>query len=275
MLAEERRQRIVDLVGQARSLSVTELVERLGVSDMTIRRDLTCLHEAGLLRKVHGGAQSLARPAAAAAPSSSVLEPAFSEKESLHPETKRRLAELAVRSAAGAATVGLAAGSTVTAVATAFAESDARTERSVFITNSLRAEQALSAAATGTVLVTGGERTPSESLIGPIAEQALAGLHVDVLFLGCFAAHPTRGMLTPNLSEASFNRAFIRAADTVCAVFDSSKWDESTVAQFADWDEIDILVTDALSPALHRILSARVPRILTLEPTLTQETTHD
>ena len=59
--ARERRQAIADLLAEEGRMSVAELVARFGVTDVSIRRDLTILEDAGLLRRVHGGAVATAQ----------------------------------------------------------------------------------------------------------------------------------------------------------------------------------------------------------------------
>jgi DeoR/GlpR family transcriptional regulator of sugar metabolism len=271
MLADTRRATILRLVERSGSMTVADLMDRLQVSDMTVRRDLLQLHEAGLLKKVHGGARSLA----------SVVEPPYADKATQNTDIKLALADEAVKLAEGAGCIGLAGGTTTAAIAARLVEElPALAAPRTIVTNSLRAEQALTdphpnSGPAGRVLITGGERTPSDALIGPLAERSVENLHVDILFLGSFAADPARGLFTPNLTEASFNRAFMRSAATVCAVFDSSKWNLATVAQFAAWSDIDILITNTLPADVRERLDDSVGRLITLDNPAYGEEHHD
>ena len=75
MLARQRQSMIVDRVREDGAVRVADLVRELGVSDMTVRRDLELLHERGLLEKVHGGATAVIGTA--------LFEPGFALKASL------------------------------------------------------------------------------------------------------------------------------------------------------------------------------------------------
>ena len=74
------------------------------------------------------------------------------------------------------------------------------------------------------VLVTGGLRTPSDALVGPVAITALSSLHVDAVFLGVHGMEERAGFSTPNLLEAETNRAMIRSGRRLVVLADSSKW---------------------------------------------------
>jgi DeoR/GlpR family transcriptional regulator of sugar metabolism len=94
------------------------------------------------------------------------------------------------------------------------------------------------------VVLTGGVRTPSDALVGPVAVAALRSLHVDLLFLGAHGVDPTTGLTTPNLVESETNRALVASARHVCVLADSSKWGTIGLSTFADISEIDLFVTD-------------------------------
>jgi DeoR/GlpR family transcriptional regulator of sugar metabolism len=95
-------------------------------------------------------------------------------------------------------------------------------------------------------VLTGGVRTPSDALVGPIADIAIRSLHVDLLFLGCHGIDPVAGLTTPNLAEAETNRAFVQAARRVTVVADHTKWGIVGLSSFAGLDEVDTFITDAL-----------------------------
>lgn len=231
MLAELRKSHILREVDLRGTVKTSDLVEILGVSDMTVRRDLAELDRQGLLIKVHGGATSLR----------STIEPAYAEKKSLNAEAKSAIARAAVARLAPGGSVAFSAGTTCTAVA----ELATNVPNLTVVTNSLRVADAFFAAgSSSSVLLTGGTRTPSDALVGPLATRSLEDLHVDTLILGAHGAGLDTGLTTPNLSEARVNRALIAAARKVVAVFDHSKWGVTGLAGFAHWDEIDVVITD-------------------------------
>ena len=94
-----------------------------------------------------------------------------------------------------------------------------------------------------TVVLIGGVRTPSDALVGPVANLVLRSLHFDVAFLGCHGMAAV-GLTTPNLAEAETNRAFVRAARQLVVVADSTKWGTVGVMTFAELSDVAVLVTD-------------------------------
>jgi DeoR/GlpR family transcriptional regulator of sugar metabolism len=95
-----------------------------------------------------------------------------------------------------------------------------------------------------TLILTGGVRTPSDALVGPIAVAALERLHVDTLFIGVHGMSTRAGFSTPNLLEAEANRSFIRASSTTVVLADHTKWGLAGLSSFAGLDEADVLITD-------------------------------
>src|SRR5689334_22001990 len=87
MLARQRQTLIVDRVREDGAVRVADLVRELGVSDMTVRRDLELLHDRGLLEKVHGGATAVVGTA--------LFEPGFALKVSLQQGEKDAIAHVA------------------------------------------------------------------------------------------------------------------------------------------------------------------------------------
>ncbi|MDN5605464.1 MAG: DeoR/GlpR family DNA-binding transcription regulator [Kocuria sp.] len=247
MLAEQRKRRILHEVQQNGAAHVQDLSRLLDVSPMTVRRDLAELDEQGLLTRIHGGAES----------TTSTLEPAYSEKMSLNSEAKGAIARAAADMVGANQSIGFSAGTTCTRIAQ---EVTGRPEpsRLTVLTNSLPVADEFFRSQAGPeadrekasdphqVLLTGGERTPSDALVGPLADATLGYLHVDILFLGAHGAGDA-GLTTPNLAEARTNRALVRSARTVVAVFDHTKWGITGLAGFADWSEIDVVIT---SPGL-------------------------
>jgi DeoR/GlpR family transcriptional regulator of sugar metabolism len=103
-------------------------------------------------------------------------------------------------------------------------------------------------------VLTGGVRTPSDALVGPIADIAIRSLHVDLLFLGCHGIDPVAGLTTPNLAEAETNRAFVQAARRVTVVADHTKWGIVGLSSFAGLDEVDTFITDGRLHEQARVL---------------------
>ncbi len=252
MLARQRQELILDAVRTTGGARVSELVERLGVSDMTVRRDIEVLATRGLVTRVHGGAT---------AAGSSVEEPGFAAKAGLHTAAKQAIATAAAALIEPGASVALSAGTTTHAVASVLLD----IPRLTVVTNSLRVAEVLheSPRADLTVVLTGGERTPSDALVGPVAVAALRRLHVDWLLMGVHGMDAEAGFTTPNLVEAETNRALLTSARQVAVVADSSKWGVVGLSTIATLDEVDVVICDdGLDSDARKILDNSCGRLV-------------
>lgn len=235
MLARQRQEEIAELVRQHGSIRVGALTERFGVSHMTIRRDLESLARRGHLDKVHGGAVTPEH--------GSTAEPAFREKRSREVAAKEAIAAEAARLVAPGCAVALTAGTTTWTLARYLLDVPDIT----VVTNSVRAAHTLHThrRQKQTVVLTGGVRTPSDALVGPVTAAALASLHVDVLFMGVHGMDARKGFSTPNLEEAETDRAMCRSARRVVVLADHTKWDTTGLATIAPLETADLLITDS------------------------------
>ncbi|MFF2324403.1 MULTISPECIES: DeoR/GlpR family DNA-binding transcription regulator [unclassified Streptomyces] len=262
LLAEQRRALILDEVRRRGGVRVNELTRRLSVSDMTVRRDLDALARQGVIEKVHGGAVPVAE--------ASTHEPGFEAKSALELTAKEDIARTAAAMAAPGSAIALSGGTTTYALAQHLLDVPDLT----VVTNSVRVADvfhsaqrspAAGGARTGaaTVVLTGGVRTPSDSLVGPVADQAIASLHFDVLFLGVHGISVEAGLSTPNLAEAETNRRFIQSARRVVVVADHTKWGKVGLSSFASLERVDTFVTDAgLSAAAREEIAEHLPGLL-------------
>jgi len=243
LLARQRQQQILAAVSQHGGVRVAEMVDQLGVSEMTIRRDISSLVRRGLVARVHGGA---------VAPSRSAQEPAFALKAGQRREEKARIGRLAASRVEEGDAVALSAGTTTLAVAQALTQHPDLATLTV-ITNSLPAADVLHQASmqardagrpAPTIVLTGGERTPSDALVGPATVDYLRGVHVDWVFLGAHGFDPEIGLMTPNLQEAATNAALLAAGRSAVAVLDSTKWGVRGLRSFCGVEDLAALVTD-------------------------------
>lgn len=234
MLARQRQELIARAVEEHGGIRVSELVAELNVSDMTIRRDIETLARRGAVRKVHGGATRADR---------STDEPGFTAKSELNQAAKSEIAHTTARLISPGSSVAVSAGTTSYAVARELA----RIKHLTVVTNSPRVAELLHDPddQDRVVVLTGGVRTPSDALAGPVADQMLTTVHVDTLILGVHGIDVDAGLTTPNLLEAQTNRALIKAAQHVIVVADHSKWGIIGLSTIATLDKIDTLVTDA------------------------------
>lgn len=257
MLATQRRELILAEMERAGGVRVSELTELLGVSDMTVRRDLEQLEAHGWLRKVHGGAVLTA---------SSTEEPGFEVKSLLQQPAKRAIAARAATLVEPNTAIALSAGTTTWMLARGL--QGMATALSV-VTNSTTVADMLASGGQPSemnVVLTGGVRTPSAALVGPIADRAIASLHVDRLFLGVHGMDARAGYTTPNLAEAQTNQALIASARQVVIMADSTKWGTVGLADFGRLPVADVLITDdGISDEARLILENQVGELIVVQ----------
>ena len=249
MLARQRQAFILDRVREDGGVRVAELARELGVSGMTVRRDLEVLHERGLLEKVHGGATAISGLA--------LFEPGFAAKSSLQQGEKAAIAEAAAALVEPEMAIAISAGTTTFALANRLADIPGLT----VVTNSIRVADALNRPdrRDQTVILTGGVRTPSEALVGPFAVAQLRSIHVDLVFMGVHGMDAKAGFTCPNLQEADTDRALIDAGRRLVVMADHTKWGTIGIASIGRLDEADILVTDdGLDPEARGVLAEAV-----------------
>lgn len=234
MLAKQRHALILDEVRRAGGVRVSDLTHLLSVSEMTVRRDLEALARQGLLEKVHGGATRAGIGA--------TEEPGFDAKVGRETGEKEAIALRAMALVTPGSAIALSAGTTTHALARHLTDVAGLT----VVTNSMRTAQALGAGdrTDRTVVVTGGIRTPSDALVGPVALATIRSLHLDVVFMGVHGMGEQTGFTTPNLMESEVNRALIAAARTCVVLADHTKWATVGLSSFARLDEADVLITD-------------------------------
>ncbi|MEV6106347.1 DeoR/GlpR family DNA-binding transcription regulator [Streptomyces sp. NPDC051940] len=254
LLAEQRRAMILDEVRRRGGVRVNELTRKLKVSDMTVRRDLDSLARQGMIEKVHGGAVPVVEP--------STHEPGFEAKSGMETSAKEEIARAAARLVPPGSAIALSGGTTTFALARRLLEVPGLT----VVTNSVRVADVWYGSAPdsdSTVVLTGGVRTPSDSLVGPVADQAIRTLHFDLLFIGVHGISAQAGLSTPNLAEAETNRHLVRAARQVVVVADHTKWGTVGLSSFAPLDAVDVLVTDAgLDPEDRAEIAELLPRLV-------------
>lgn len=234
MYAEERQQAIATLVTQRGRRSVSDLADEHEVTTETVRRDLSVLERAGIIRRVHGGAVP--------AESLTVLEAAVSDRDRANIEQKDKIAKAAIALLPQAeGSVLLDAGTTTARLATHLP----RDHRLTVMTNAVPIAARLAGYASIDLhLLPGRVRRTTHAAVGDDTVAALNLLRSDVAFLGTNGLSVTHGFSTPDHSEAAAKRAMVRSAQRVVVLADSSKIGRETTVRFADLEDIDVLVTD-------------------------------
>ena len=255
-LARQRQTLILERVREQGVVRITDLVHALGVSDMTIRRDLELLQERGLLEKVHGGA--------AAIEGSALFEPGFTVKSSLMRAEKTLIAGTAASLVAPGTAIGISAGTTTFALARRLIDVPGLT----VLTNSVPVADVLyrDGRPDQTVILSGGVRTPSDALVGPFSVDVIRSLHVDTVFMGTHGMNPKSGFTTPNILESETNRALIEAGRRLVILADSTKWGIVGISSVGRLDEAEMIITDSgLDPAACQQLASSVHRVVIVD----------
>lgn len=236
-MSSERRDEIHFLLQEHGNLTVMELAQRFKVSEMTIRRDLKNLAASGLIQREHG--RAIYPPVS---PMDALLRNNLGEAE----REKARIGHLAATLICEGESIILDAGTTTLAVAQAL------NTKCTVITNSLPIASVLANLANReeiTLLMTGGEvRRNTYALVGPITRSAFTGFNADKLFLGATGVNLERGLSTANMLESEVKQAMLKVAKEVILVAHSAKIGQVCFHTFADWDSVQILVTDSGLP---------------------------
>lgn len=257
MLARQRHAYILDRVRADGGVRVADLVRELGVSDMTVRRDLELLHEQGLLEKVHGGATAVEQ--------SALFEPGFSAKSELQRDAKEAIADAAAALVHPGHAIALSAGTTTYAVARRLLEVPQLT----VVTNSVPVADVLyhGGRPDQTVILTGGVRTPSDALVGPFAVAALRTVNVDLVIMGVHGMDPHAGFTTPNMLEAETDRAMVEAGRRLIVVADHTKWGVIGISSIARLSQADMLITDSeITPEARSLLATQLRDLQVVSP---------
>ena len=252
-LARQRHERIVSQVRRSGAVRVADLARLLDVSEMTVRRDLDALHDAGLIVKVHGGATVRYEH--------STDEPGFEAKLTRNISEKRAIATSAALLVRPRSAIGITAGTTTVQ----FASELVTVPNLTVVTNSIRVADVFHSddRPDRTVVLIGGERTPSDALVGPVAVAALSTFHLDAVFMGVHGMHEDAGFTTPNLRESETNRAFVTAASELVVLADHTKWGVAGLTTMAALHDAAVVVTDdLLGDHARAVLEEQVDRVI-------------
>ena len=229
--APQRRRVIMERLRESGFVSVTSLTQDLGVSDMTVRRDLRKLEQQGSVRVVHGGVSALHGP---------MHDPAFVSRSRRGAAAKKAIAETALGLVADTDTIAIDAGTTTYALAQALPHSFGGT----VVTHSVPVIQLLLNRGRGTVVGLGGELLhESQAFTGQMTVDAAHGLRVSTLFLGA-AAVDERGVYVATDRERPTKLALIDVADQVVLLADHTKFAMTAPVLLCPHDRITTLVTD-------------------------------
>lgn len=238
--AAVRQARILSTFEREGYISIGDLAEELGVSGMTIRRDIGLLEERGVALRTHGGAVRLDLLERAAA---EVPEPAFEARMRERFDEKSLIADMAAAMIRPGEAIGLDVGTSTLELARRLAErKDLR-----LITNSLRAATLLAEGGSAVYLPGGRVRMPEMSVIGPQAVEGIGKYYMDRAFIGV-SGLDTAGFSDYSPEDSEVKHALMACARQVVVLCDSSKFGRRAMSRVADFRTVHVLVTDAPPP---------------------------
>lgn len=230
--APARRNRILAVAHSKGFASVVDLARELGVSDMTVRRDLRKLHERGEVNMVRGGVHVPPDGKAEGRP--------FAGRARTNHEAKACIARAASALIANTDTIALDAGTTTCALSTALPENFTGS----VVTHSVPVLQNCLAAGEDRVVGLGGDLYPaSEAFTGPMTVDMASRLRVRTFFLGA-AAVDARGVYVASDIERPTKQALMEIADQVILLVDSSKFTGSAPVLLCRLDRLSAIVTE-------------------------------
>lgn len=222
-----RQNQIVQLVNERKRIQVTELVELIGVSGVTIRQDLNFLEQEGYLKRVHGAATTLQSDDI-----DNRLEVHFNIKQSL----ANKAADLVARNE----TVLIEGGSANALLARTLAERGDVTivTPSAYIAHLIRNTTA------NIILLGGVYQHQGESLVGPLTKLCIENIHFSTAFLGVDGFHQDTGFTSRDMMRADIASTILAKQRRNIILTDSSKFGQIYPSTIGRFDQISILLTD-------------------------------
>lgn len=254
MLAEERRSKIQEILTYKNSVSIAELVEQFGTSEMTIRRDLDELESRGVCQRIHGGAMSLR-----VMEYRSSVYPPFALREQAQAAEKIAIAHAAASLIKPGDTIAIDSGTTAAYLAYVLREFTAIT----VISNSLQVLAQLYDV-TGIHLVSPGGTLSLEgmnagggdlSFVGPIANTTLCSFRPNIAFISASGVTISDGISNVGLFQAEIKRTLIDISEQTVLITDHTKFGQASGVIVGSLERIDHVITDSQAPAqdVHKL----------------------
>lgn len=237
-------------------VSIADLKDRLGVSEVTIREDLKFLETAKVLTRIRGGA---------VVTRNGTIEMPLEQTSTTNRAEKMAIGAFAASLVENGQTVIIDVGSTTTALANALSPDLVRV---VVITNGLNIALGLESLRGVSVIVTGGTLRPLQhSLVAPMGTLLLEKLKADIAFLGCNGIDPARGFTNANIAEAEIKQAMVRSAERIVFLADHEKIGAVASAFVGDISCANLLITDTgADPSALATLRSEGLNVVTADP---------
>ena len=236
MLAEERRQRLLNYVSEHGVAQIGELCQTLSVSEATVRRDLNRLEGDGIIRRVHGGAAMRQMDEG---------EPPALQRATEQYVAKHLIGRAAADLVSDGETIVLTSGTTTEAMT---AHLGAKKDLTV-ITNAINVAYQLARFPHIAVIVLGGSLRHSEmSLLGHLTEEALGELRADKVFHGTYGLDPDEGLTGTYLLEVRTDRRLMQVGREVIILADHTKFTQRGPVRLAQIGVVSTVITDSRTP---------------------------
>ena len=231
MLTDERYMKILSMVQQNGTVSVTEISRQLGVSESTVRRDLLALDDMKKLKKIHGGASSI---------SGSILyeENDVGVKQLRNADAKERIGIYAADTIMKGDFVFIDAGTTTENMIDHITQKDA-----VYVTNGFSHARALARKGLNVFILGGRLKSATEAIVGTEAVTALSKYNFTKCYLGANGVSADAGFTTPDTEEAAIKSAASKNSYVTYVLADSSKFGCIYAVTFSKLEDT-VIITD-------------------------------
>lgn len=244
MIKQKRYEKILEIVNEMRVVSIDDFCTKLGVSKATVRRDLIYLDENNLLKRTHGGAVSMVKPALEDVP--------ISLRHRMFKEEKERIAQAALEMIRDGSTIYIGAGTTMRELATRL---DAFSKLTV-LTNDIGVAYEVSQRTSNDLILAGGVlKKPTASLVGSFTENILRDLFVEVAFMSSDSVKPKTGFMDYNIDEVAIKRLMIANARKTVMLCDQSKFQNNAFMSICPLAAVSQTITNGdMDPELEKTL---------------------
>lgn len=246
MLFEERAEKILSIINQKGSASVTELSEEIGTSESTIRRDILSLHKKGKLKRVYGGAARNSNPVF-------TDEYDVQTKSGMNTEQKQKIAKYAATSINNDDFVFIDAGTTTLMMIPYINAPGA-----IFVTNGIAHAKALIQAGYKTYITGGQLKLTTEAIIGHDAAASIEKYNFTKAFMGTNGIDIDRGFTTPDIDEALIKEAAINRSYVSYVLADSSKFKQVSSVTFSKIEKACIITDKSVDGSFDKLTVVKV-----------------
>lgn len=252
MLAEKRRKYILNLLKDHEIILVQDIIDRLNVAPITVRRDLTELEEQGMLIRTHGGAMKS---------DAATRLFSFDKRASLNKEKKEEICRFASGYVQDNDIIFIDCGSTIYRICKYIRN----VKNLIIITNSLPVVSELINYTDIKINLVGGEIDQSrKATYGAAAEKFISEYHANKAFIGADGFSLEQGLTSYDEKESMITRRMAEASEEVFLLCDSTKIEKKSYLKFMPVSAIDHLVTDSdIKPEIFKLYRQNGINIIT------------